>query len=344
MINSIRLGLTLMALGLAGATSAQAGQGDTLKAVQARGFLNCTSGDGNFEGFHEVDSQGVWHGEDIDFCKAVTIAIFGAPDKVKLIPISWAQRFPSLQSGDLDLVIKATGWNMSRDTELGVQYSMPYYYGTTSFIAHADLKATKLADLAGGTICVAGGASTAKLVTDYVAARKYDVKAVNYEKNSDAFAAYFSNRCDAYGEFTPVLAAGRAASDNPESHVLLSDILSLEPEAVAMRQGDDAWVDLVNWVISATMIAEETGVTSANVDEMKANPPNPTVGKLLGVTPGIGKRLGLNDDWAYKVIKTVGNFGEIYDRNMGAGSRYKIDRGLNSLWSKGGVFVPPILD
>ncbi|UCI34644.1 transporter substrate-binding domain-containing protein [Mesorhizobium sp. B4-1-4] len=339
-------GLAFAAAAFASAigSSAHAAQGDTLKAVQQRGALNCTSGDGNFEGFFEVDAQGKWHGVDIDYCRAVATAIFGSDDKLKLIPISWAQRFPSLQSGDLDLVIKATGWTMSRDTELGIQFSMPYFVGATSFMAHKDLNVKSLAEMSGGTICVAGGTSTEKLISDYLKQNKLDIKLITYEKNDEATAAYYANRCDSYAEWAPVLAASRAAAANPDDHVILTDTLALEPESAAMRQGDDAWVDLVNWVIAVGLIAEENGVNSKNVDEMKANPPNTTVGKLLGVTPGIGKRVGLADDWAYKVIKTVGNAGEIYDRNIGKDSRYKLPRGLNAPWQKGGVLYPPILD
>ncbi|WP_296746971.1 amino acid ABC transporter substrate-binding protein [Mesorhizobium sp.] len=340
----VGLGLAFAAIVALAPNQASAGQGDTLKAVQQRGVLNCTSADGNFEGFFEVDAQGKWHGIDIDYCRAVATAIFGSEDKLKLIPISWAQRFPALQSGDLDLVIHATGWTMSRDTELGIQFSNPYFVGATGFMAHKDLNVKSLSEMSGGTICIAGGTSTEKQLSDYLKQHKYDIKVVTFEKNTEAREAYFANRCDAYAEWAPVLAAARASTAHIEDHVMLTDTLALEPESIAMRQGDDSWVDLANWVIAATQIAEENGVTSANVDQMKANPPNTTVGKLLGATPGIGKRLGLSDDWAYKVIKTVGNSEEIYNRDIGENSRYKLPRGLNSPWQKGGVFYPPILD
>ena len=344
MKNILGLGFALAALAALAPQAASAAQGDTLKAVQQRGALNCTSGDGTFEGFFEVDAEGKWHGVDIDYCRAVATAIFGDDSKLKLIPISWAQRFPALQSGDLDLVIKATGWTMSRDTELGVQFSNPYFVGATAFMAHKELAAKSLADMAGGTLCVAGGTSTEKLISDYLAQKKLDLQLIPFEKNAEAKAAYFANRCDAYSEWAPVLAASRAATANPDDHVILTDTLALEPESAAVRQGDEAWLDIVNWTIAATQIAEENGVTSANADEMKANPPNTTVGKLLGATPGIGKRLGLSDDWAYNVIKTVGNAEEIYNRNIGTESRYKLERGINGPWQKGGVFYPPILD
>lgn len=344
MKNSIRLGLAALALASGAPSISHAAQGDTLKAVLARGNLNCTSSDGNFEGFAEVDAQGNWHGLDIDYCRAVATAIFGNDDKLKLIPISWAQRFPSLQSGEIDMVIKSSGWLFSRDTELGLQFSMPYFIGVTTFLAHKDLNAKELADLSGGTVCVAGGTSTEKLISDYIAEKKYDIKVVTFEKNTEASAAYFAKRCDSYAEWGPIVAATRSTSADPENHDILSDNLSLEGEAIVMRQGDDNWVDIANWVISVQRIAEENGVTSKNVDEMKATPPNTVVGKLLGVTPGIGERLGLKDDWAYNVIKKLGNSEEMYNRNFGTESRYKLPRALNSLWNKGGVFYAPVLD
>jgi general L-amino acid transport system substrate-binding protein len=342
--NIIQTAIAALSLAVALPLAASAAPGDTLKSVKARGSLNCTSGDGNFEGFFEVDAQGKWHGLDIDLCRAVSTAIFGNDEKLKLIPISWAQRFPSLQSGNVDLVIKTVGWTMSRDTELGVQFSRPYFVGATTFMAHKETSAKTVADLSGGTVCAAGGTSTERLINDYIKQKGYDLKVVTFEKNDEAASAYYANRCDSYAEWGPILAASRSASANPDDHVILTDILALEPESVAMRQGDDSWVDLVNWVIAVTEIAEENGVNSKNVDDMKKNPPNTTVGKLLGATPGIGARLGLSEDWAYNVIKTVGNKEEIYNRNIGTESRYKLARGLNSPWQKGGVFYPPILD
>jgi len=326
------------------ATCAQAASGDTLAAVQARGELHCTSGDGNHPGFFEIDDKGQWHGIDIDYCKAVTVAIFGTPEKVKLIPISWAQRFPSLQSGDLDLVIKATGWTMGRDTELGVQFSLPYFYGGAQFLVKKELNAESVKDLQGGTICATSGTSTERLLADYIKANNYDIKVVSFEKNIEAANAFFADRCDSIAEYGPVLSARRASAADPDLYQILPDILSMEPQAAAMRHGDDAWVDLVNWVFFVGRIAEENGITSGNIDEQKANPKNPTVAKLLGVTPGIGKRLGLSDDWAYNVIKTVGNAEEIYERNLGEGSPYKLPRGVNAPWQKGGAIVPPTLD
>lgn len=344
MKKAISISLVLAAMSVAGSNVANAAQGDTLKNVRERGVLNCTTGDGNYPGFFEVDEKGKWHGIDTDYCRAVATAIFGDDSKLKLIPTSWAQRFPSLQSGALDVVVEATGWTMGRDTELGLQFSTPYFVGATSFMTHKDLQVTALKEMAGGTVCVAGGTSQAKLISDYLKQNSYAIKLVTFEKDVDALAAYMANRCDSYADFAPALAASASVSENPDDHVILSDVLSLEPIAAAMRQGDDAWVDLVNWVIGALLLAEENGVNSANVEQLKANPPNDTVAKLLGVTPGIGERLNLSDDWVFNVVKEVGNTEEIYKRNIGADSRYKLPRGLNAPWQKGGVFFPPLLD
>lgn len=324
--------------------NANAAEGDTLKAVQQRGVLNCTTGDSPFEGFFEVDGKGNWHGIDIDYCRAVATAIFGNDENLKLIPTSWAQRFPSLQSGALDVVIEATSWTMGRDTELGVQFSIPYFMGATTFMAHKELNAKTLSDLQGGVICTSAGTSIEKLVADYLKKNKIDMKVVTYTKTSESQAAYVANRCDVLASFAPGQAAARLTLDNPDDHVILPDPLAIEPQAAAVRQGDDAWLDIVNWVIAIGIIAEENDVTSANVDQLKANPPSPTIAKLLGVTPGIGSRLALSDDWAYRVIKATGNFGEIYDRNLGANSSYKLPRGANALWKNGGVFYAPTLD
>lgn len=332
----------MMTFGLA--ASAHAASGDTLAALKQRGALACTSGSESFQAFAEVDAKGAWKGLDIDHCRAVAVAIFGNDKSLKLNPISWAQRFPALQSGELDLVIKASGWTMSRDTELGLQPSAPYFIGATQFMAKAELNLKAATDAEGGTVCTTAGTSTEALIANYMKSKNVKVELVTFEKTNEAQEAFFNGRCDLFGEWAPVLATSRAASKNPDDFVILPDVIAMEPEVAWVRQGDDQWLDIVNWVIAATRIAEQYGITSANVDQMKANPPDATVGKLLGATPGIGSRLGLSDDWAYNVIKIVGNSGEVYERSIGEGSPYKLPRGMNALWSDGGVFFAPILD
>lgn len=335
------LGLGMLALST---LAAQAENGDTLKAVQARGTLNCPGDIGSYMGFAEVDDQGNWKGLDIELCRAMTTAIFGDPAKANIVPIDWAQRWPSLQSGDIDIVIKASGGTRSRDTELGLQFSMSYYLGTTKVMGHKELNLTSLKDAAGGSVCVPASTSTERQVASYLEAKGIDMEIVAIEKNEEVEAAYFSGRCDTYAQWGPVLAIAASQSEDPSAHVLLPDVLALEPEVMITRQGDDNWVDIANWTLSALIFAEQEGITSANIDEIKANPPSAEIGKFVGATPGLGAGLGLGDDWAYNVIKKVGNYAEIFDRSLGQGSPYKMPREMTALWKDGGVLFPLVFD
>ncbi len=317
----------------------------TVKQIKERGTLLCSGHNGSYFGFVEVNDKNEWKGLDIDLCRALTTAILGDPNANQIVPLSWAQRFPALQSGDVDVIIKATGWTMGRDTELGLQFSLPYFFGGTQFMAHGDLGITEAKDLEGGTICVEAGTTIERISANYLSTIGVEHTMVSYESAAELRAAYVANRCDAFAGWGPNLAVLRATEiDNPDAHVILSDQLSSEPISAAMRQGDEEFVDVVNWMLAAMLIAEEEGVIMANVEEMAANPPNPKVARLLGVEPGMGERLGLRDTWAREMIAAVGNFGEVYDRNLGANSPYKLDRGLNNLWSHGGVLYAPILD
>ncbi|WP_333814766.1 amino acid ABC transporter substrate-binding protein [Tabrizicola sp.] len=334
-------GLGMLALSALGA---QAGTGDTLKAVQARGTLNCPGDIGSYMGFAEVDDQGNWKGLDIELCRAMTTAIFGDPAKANIVPIDWAQRWPSLQSGDIDIVIKASGGTRSRDTELGLQFSMSYYLGTTKVLAHKELNLTALKDAEGGSICVPASTSTERQVASYLEAKGIKMEIVAIEKNEEVEAAYFSGRCDTYAQWGPVLAIAASQAEDPTAHVLLPDVLALEPEVMITRQGDDNWVDIANWTLTALVYAEQEGITSANIDEIKANPPSAEIGKFLGATPGMGAGLGLGDDWAYNVVKKVGNYSEIFERSLGQGSPYKMPREMTALWKDGGVLFPLVVD
>lgn len=337
----------LSAGALAGAAfvgPAFADAGPTLKEVQERGSLNCTGHNGSWLGFAEVDDEGNWTGLDVDLCRAVSVAIFGDLDSLNVVPVSWAQRWPSLQSGDVDLVIKASGGTFSRDTELGLQFSRPYYLGTTVVMVHKDLEVEKFEDLDGGSVCIPAGTTIERQVAAYADRVGIEVESVTFEKTEELREAYFSKRCDAYAQWGPTVGIARSVSDNPDGHVILDDVLALEPEVAIMRQGDDQWIDVVNWVFSALWFAEQEGVTSENVDEMKANPPTAEVGKVLGATPGIGGPLGLSDDWGYNLIKLVGNYGEIFGRNIGEQSAYGMPRGMNNLWNEGGIHYPMVFD
>lgn len=338
-------GAAALALGLLPlAAPAEAAAGKTLQAVQARGTLQCTGHDGSYLGFAEVDDKGNWKGMDIDLCRAVAAATLGDPSKLKIVPISWAQRWPSLQSGEVDIVIKASGGTLSRNTELGLQFSTSYYLGTTKVMAHKELNLKSLKDANGGTICIPAGTSQEQQVAAYTAKLGIKLEPVLIEKTEELEQAYFSGRCDLYAQWGPTLAIARMAKGKVDDHVILPDVLASEPEVMIVRPGDDNWVDVANWTLSALLFAEQEGITSKNVDEIKAKPTSPQVAKFLGVTPGVGKGLGLSDDWGYDIIKKVGNYGEIFDRDLGKDSPYKMERELTNLWSKGGTMYPLVFD
>ena len=274
----------------------------------------------------------------------MTTAIFGDPAKANIVPIDWAQRWPAVQSGDIDIVIRASGGTRSRDTELGLQFSMSYYLGTTKVMAHKELNFAALKDADGGSICVPASTSTERQVASYLDAKGIKMEIVAIEKNEEVEAAYFSGRCDTYAHWGPVLALAASQSDNPDGHVLLPDVLAVEPEVMIARQGDDNWVDVANWTLTALLYAEQEGITSANIDEIKANPPSAEVGKFVGATPGMGTGLGLPDDWACNVIKKVGNYAEVFERSLGQESPYKMPRDMTALWNAGGVLFPLVVD
>lgn len=344
MMSHVKPGLLAAAALTLAAGLAHAGNGDTLKAVKERGNLLCTGHDGSYLGFAEVDDRGMWKGLDIDLCRAVATAIFGDPAKLTIIPISWAQRWPALQTGEVDLIIKASGATLSRDTELGLQFSLSYYLGTTKIMAHKELGLTSLKDADGGTICIPAGTSMQQQIASYSAKLGIALEPVLIEKTEELEQAYFSGRCDLYTQWGPVLAIARSAKGNIEDHDILPDVLAVEPEVIVMRPGDDNWIDIANWTLSALWFAEQEGISSANVEEIRANPPSPDIAKFLGVSPGMGTPLGLEDDWAYNVIRQVGNYAEIFDRTLGQGSPYRMDREMTALWNDGGVLYPYVID
>lgn len=335
----------LAAAGFVGSAGGAVAESATLKTIQERDSLLCSGHNGSYFGFVEVNDKNEWKGLDIDLCRALAVAVLGDSSKTQIVPLSWAQRFPALQSGDVDVVIKATGWTMGRDTELGLQFSIPYFFGGAQLMTRKELGISTSEGLDGGVVCVAAGTTIERIIADHLKTIGIEHELISYEKTAEVISAYTSGRCDAYAAWGPNLAVVRATQiEGPDDHMILDDKLSSEPISAAMRQGDEDWVDIVNWMLAAVIKAEELGVTSANVADMAANPPNPTVARLLGVEPGMGERLGLRDTWARDVIAEFGNFGEIYERNLGEGSPYKLARGLNNLWSEGGVLYAPILD
>lgn len=349
MTQKIRFGIIsslCLAMGVSSAVaqSVENVKSPTLKTVVDRGSLSCPGHNGSYPGFAELDDKGNWKGLDIDLCRALATAIFGTPDKLKIVPLSWVQRWPALQGGDVDIIIKITAGTLSRDTELGFQFSNPYYLGTTKVLAHKKLGISEMKEADGGTVCIMAGSVQEKNIANYVKRLGIKLEPVVLEKSEELHEAYFSGRCDLLVEFGPSLAIARLKAPSPDDHLVLPDILAASPEVMVVRQNDDAWLDVANWMLSALLFAEQEGITSQNVDQMQAAPPTPEVAKLLGVTPGMGKPLGLSDKWAYNVIKHVGNFEEIYERNIGMGSPYKMPREVNALWNEGGALYPYVID
>lgn len=337
-------------MAIAAISPAMAQSKSTLDVIKDRGNLRCSAHNGSFPGFFEVDDKGAWRGFDIQFCKALSAAIFGSPEKVTYVPLSWAQRFPSLISGDVDVVFKATGWTLSRDTKQKIDFSIPYFVGGFQFMVPTTSKIKTGKELNGATVCTASGTSIEPVLADYTASEKVKFQIVTYEKSEELQGAYFAGRCDALAGWGPSLAVTRAQKvKDPASQTILPISLSLEPVAAAVRQDDKKFRTAVNWVIAAMIRAEELGITSSNVDAMRAqltsNPAsNPGLAKFLGVQKGVGAELGLPDTWVYNVIKSVGNYGQVYERELGAGSPYKLDRASNRLWKNGGLIYGPVFD
>lgn len=332
-------------LGMAVALPAFAAGGVTLQTVKERGTLNCPGHNGSFHGLAEVDDNGNWKGLDIDLCRAMASAIFGSYENhLTIIPISFAQRWPTLQSGELDVIIKASDWTASRDSELGLQFTKIYVFASQTLMVRRDLGASTVQDLDGGTVCVPAGTSVEKFLADYLKRVNVSMEFVASDKTEENQAAYLSGRCDAYAQWDVQLAVTRLKAENPDDHVILPNPFAAGPTAMIAREGDDNWVDILNFTLSTLLTAEQEGVTQANVDEMRANPPSPSVAKMLGVTPGYGTRVGLSDDFGYNVIKAVGNYSDIWERNLGQGSPYKLERGLSALWQNGGVLWPLVMD
>lgn len=341
----ILAGALCSALALGSAAAVQAAEGDTLAKVKERGTLACTGHNGSYLGMAEVDAKGNWKGFDIDLCRAVATAIFGDYEgHLSILPTSWAQRWPMLQSGELDLIVKATDWTMGRDSELGLQYSNPYVLAPIKVLVPKKLGAKSVKDLEGGTVCLPAGTSTERQMAEYLQRVGTKMEFVVAEKTEESEAAYLSGRCDAFAQWDVQLAVVRLKAEHPEDHMILPDTIAAAPVGIVVRQGDDRWLDIMNFTLSTLIAAEENGVTSQNVDQMKASPPSPGIAKMLGVTPGYGTRLGLQDDFGYNVIKRIGNYSEVWERNLGAQSPYKLERGVNALWENGGVLWSIVID
>ncbi len=336
--------LGLAALGLAMTSASGAAlAGKDLDAVKARGTLVCGVAAGGIAGFMMVDSQGKWTGLDVDICRATAAAIFGDSEKVKYVPLSGQTRFTALQAGEVDLLSNNSTWTLTRDTALGLDFVGVTYYDGQGFMVPKKLGVKSAKEMNGASICVPSGSTTELNVADYFRTMKMTFKPVIIEDADQIRAAFFSGRCDVYTGDKARLYATRAANTaKPDDYEILPEIISKEPLAPAVRHGDSQFADIVRWSQYAMIEAEEYGITSKNVDEMLKSD-NPTIKRILGVTPGMGKALGVDERWVYAIVKQVGNYGEAFDRNLGPGTPLKIDRGLNKLWSQGGLqYAPPI--
>ena len=335
-----------LALAVCGAMISHAGQalaGKDLDAVKARGTLICGVAVGGIAGFMVVDSQGKWTGMNVDICRAVSAAIFGDSEKVKYVPLSGQQRFTALQSGEVDLLSNNSTWTLTRDSALGLDFVGITYYDGQGFMVNKKLGVKSAKELNGASICVLSGSTSELNIADYFRSNKLSFRPVLFEDPDQSRAAFFGGRCDAYSGDQARLYATRAANaPNPDDYVVLPEIISKEPLGPVVRHGDNQFADIVRWAQYAMLEAEEYGITSKNVDEMLKSE-NPAIKRILGVTPGMGKALGVDEKWVYNIVKQVGNYGESFDRNVGKDSALKVERGQNELWTKGGLqYAPPI--
>ncbi|MBL8286813.1 MAG: amino acid ABC transporter substrate-binding protein [Rubrivivax sp.] len=334
---------TLVAAALAVAAAGSAHAGKTIDAIKQRGQLVCGVNP-SLPGFSAADSQGNWAGLDVDVCKAVAATLLSDAAKIKWVPLNASQRFAALQSGEIDILSRNTTWTLTRDASLGLSFTGTTYYDGQGFMVTKKSKITSAKQLKGATVCVQSGTTTEKNLTDFSKAFNLGIKPVVFETQEATNKAYFSGRCQAYTTDASGLASIRnKEAGNPDDHVILPELISKEPLGPSVRRGDDEFFAIVKWVVFALIEAEEYGITQANVDQLKADSKDPVVQRILGTSEDTGKLLGLDRDWAYRAIKAVGNYGEIFERNVGPKSSLKLPRGANNQWNKGGLmYAPPV--
>jgi general L-amino acid transport system substrate-binding protein len=323
----------------AAAPAAPAASGNTLDAIRARGNLLCGVSTG-LAGFSMPDSQGAWRGFDVDFCRAVAAAIFGDATKVRFVPTTAQVRFTALQSGEVDILSRNTTWTLSRDTSLGLDFPATTFYDGQGFMVKRSLNVTSAAQLEGATVCVQPGTTTEQNLSDWSRAARVTIRPVVIERVEDSVAAYIAGRCDAYTTDVSGLAATRSGQQVPNDHVILPDVISKEPLGPAVRHGDQRFADIVRWTHFGMLAAEELGLNSTNVQAAIGTDARPEAQRLLGKTGDLGRMMGLDNAWMVNVIRTVGNYGEVFDRNL---APIGLQRGRNGLWtSPGGLqYAPP---
>ena len=322
------------ALALASSGSAEAGA--IFDGVKQKGFVQCGVNVG-LAGFSNPDDAGDWSGIDVDICRALAVAIFGDPKAVKFTPLTSKERFTALQSGEVDVLSRNTTWTLNRDSAQGLDFVGVTYYDGQGFMVPKSLGVKSALELDGASVCVQTGTTTELNLADYFRANNMSYTPVVFERGDEARTAYDQGRCDTLTTDQSGLYAERIGLAKPDDHIVLPEVISKEPLGPAVRHGDNQWGDAVRWTLYALLEAEELGINSQNVDDEKASSTNPNVRRLLGVEGDMGQGLGLPADFGYQVVKQVGNYGEIFDRNIGMGSPLKIERGLNALWTDGGL-------
>ena len=326
------LAVVLVLMLLATGSVAVAG---TLDEVRARGVV-VVGVNGAVAGFRMPDEKGVWKGLDVDTAKAIAAAVFGDAEKVKYVAVTAVQRLPALQSKEVDVLCRNTTATLTRETVNGLNFVHVNYYDGQGFLIPKKKKINSAKKLKGATVCTLPGTTTEMNAADFFRKNGMPWKPVVIEQTAELSKAYFAGRCDVLTSDASQLAAHRSVAPNPDDHIILPEIISKEPLAPVVRHGDDQWYDIVNWSVMALIEAEELGITSKNVDEMLKSA-DPQIQRFLGVSPGFGKALGLDEKWAYNIIKQVGNYGEVFDRNVGPKTPLKLERGLNDLWTRGGL-------
>ena len=310
--------------------------GETLDAIKNKGFIQCGVSTG-LAGFSNPDDAGNWSGLDVDVCRGVAAGLFGDADAVKYTPLDAKERFTALQSGEVDLLSRNTTWTLTRDSALGLDFTGVTYYDGQGFMVPKELGVKGALELDGASICVQPGTTTELNLADYFRANNMSYEPVVIESLDEVLAAYDQGRCDVYTTDQSGVYAGRLSLTNPDDHVVLPEVISKEPLGPVVRHGDPQWGDIVRWTLYAMLEAEEYGVSSQNVDDLKANSTNPVVRRLLGAEGEMGQGLGLPADFGYQIVKQVGNYGEIFEANLGQNTPLKIERGLNALWNQGGL-------
>jgi general L-amino acid transport system substrate-binding protein len=334
-----RVLVALIAAGLAAAVSPV--QAAVLDQVKSKGFVQCGVTQG-LPGFSNPDDKGNWTGFDVDLCRAIAAAIFDDPTKVRFTPLTAKDRFTALQSGEIDVLSRNTTWTLSRDTSLGLNFAGVNYYDGQGFLIRKDKKVSSALELSGASVCTQSGTTTELNVADFFRARNMKYEIVAFNTADETIKAYEAGRCDVFTADVSQLYSMRLKLANTADHIVLPEVVSKEPLGPVVRHGDDQWYDIVKWVLFATLNAEELNVTQKNLDEQLKSP-NPDIKRMLGTEGNFGEQLGLTRDWVVRIVRHVGNYGESFERNVGSGSTLGIERGLNRLWSKGGIqYAPPI--